>query len=963
MMKNLTYPLFVLLAIALVACGGPAVPDTPQAEPSPVISSFTAAPADIQEGDGTTLAWEVTGATHLLIMPGAFDVTGTDELRLIPDRSTVYTLTARNAAGASVKKNVTVTVDNEPPVNGPEDPPIARFDFSDAIGLQLGRLGSLGLQSVSPMSAANSGLLKVTESGSLEDPLVEGNLIVRDFFIRNGHVYMLLESYTHSGEPSACVLAEIDRDGLVTCVDADLTDIDVRSIQFDAEGGIYYRGYTHDYRTVIRRSENGVATDYYRAPDATQIYDFLVTRDGIVIAHGLTSGSMGSTGWVRAIEQSGFTRNLGLESLVDFLPDGSLLGADDREGLLRLMLHSDLEMDPRPYACRWYWEHCGELNPRFGEDTEIPNAGELRGARDSGRLYRTTDEVVALTPGGLYRIYPVAERFALPLESFTNGDIGIGLAVVSGSDASKEPHAYTVDLATGQTRDILGGRRIDVLRLNLQQDRQRVMLYGLDLDRNQPVLGEYDLALRRLEIADVERELAESFDILDWNISHVAPEPTLWYPEPHISVAWPSGWRDGMVELDASATLRFAFIERFEWDFGDGTTASGAKVAHGYRAPGTYSVTLTATNDVGQASTITEQVVIDQPANLLQVAVYGNHTLVLVSSGEVYAFGSNDWGQLGDGSTVRKSIPVAVSGLPEPAIAIAAGSYHSLALTESGDVYAWGEGGSGALGTGSFASELTAVRVGSLPAPVTQIAAGGNRSFAITDGGDLYAWGQGPLGNGDSNQSANPVRVEISSSVIQVAAGHGHTLALTMDGRVFAWGWNGSGEVGVGDTASYFAPVELATLTEPIAWVGAGGEFSLALTTSGQLYSWGANHSGQLGDGTSTNQTLPKIIDLASPVVTVAAGGAHVLAILAGNEVVAWGSNSGGQLGIGSWVPYFVTTPTNIGVSSATQLIAGEHTSAAIDGSDSLLLWGYVPLEMVGSEEHGDYRLVPTVVR
>lgn len=962
-MKLLTQSLSaLLLVLTLVACSGAGAPGGSL----PVISSFSATPAEIEQGDPVTLSWAVSGANTLVIYPGGSDVTGASELSVSPEHSTIYTLSASNAFGTT-KRTVTVVVDGQPPISGPGALITARFDLSDAIGLQLGYPSTLGSWAVSPMSAGESGLIKVTEDGRLVDPLVEGDLLVREFFIRNGRVYMLLEAYTHQGEPSECVLAEVDQDGLINCVDADLIEIDVRSIQFDAQGGIYYRGTTQDYRPVIRRSKGGQATDYYRAPNATEIYDFLVTREGIVIARGETFGSVGSNSWVRSIESTGFTKTWDLSILVDFLPDGSILTGDRDNRLRRMLLHDGLDMDPRVYCCRVMEDG---VVPRFANDPNndywdelIPGAWELNDTRMSGRLYRTADEVVALTSGGLYRIYPVAEEFAVPLEYFTNGDIGIGIAVVSGHDSSREPRAYSIDLASGQIHDILGSRRIDVLRLSLQLDKQRVLFYGLDLNRNQPVLAEYNLALRQLEVADIERELAEDFDILNWTISHIAPEAILWQPEPRFSVSWPGGWREGMIELDARGTPRTAFIEEYKWDFGDGSTTTGDRVAHGYEEPGTYTVTVTATNDLGQSASISQQVQIDQPARLSQIVVGGNFALALVPSGNVYAVGDNYYGQLGDGSTVDRSVPISVAGLPEPVTAVAAGSLHALALTESGSVYAWGYNGSGELGIGSYETQHTPVSVASLPSNIAQIAAGFSRSFAITGDGELYAWGYGPLGNGDYGGSAVPILVDLPEATIQVATGEQHTLALTSSGNIYAWGTNAYGAVGSGDADEHLTPVLLTTVPPNISAVATGYSFSLALTATGDLYVWGDNQYGQLGDGTLAQRALPiKVEGLRDPIEAIAVGRNHVLARQLDGQLLGWGNNDNGKVGIGSWEGY-VATPTVIDLPGTKQLSAGESMSAGVTDDGALYFWGYVPVDPVGSEEPWGYQLSPVRVR
>ena len=199
------------------------------------------------------------------------------------------------------------------------------------------------------------------------------------------------------------------------------------------------------------------------------------------------------------------------------------------------------------------------------------------------------------------------------------------------------------------------------------------------------------------------------------------------------------------------------------------------------------------------------------------IAAGGDDGYALTSTGIVYAWGYNPWGQLGDGTnggggTANSSdVPVQVSGL-SGVTAIAAGANSAYAVTSSGAVYAWGENSNGDLGDGQSGSAQMFVDVPtlvSLPSGVTvnTIAAGGGNVYAMTSGG-VYAWGA-PTGDGTTTSSDVPVLVSMPSGVTQVTAGQANGYALTASGTVYAWGGNNDGELGNGTYTASNTPVQV----------------------------------------------------------------------------------------------------------------------------------------------------------
>lgn len=237
------------------------------------------------------------------------------------------------------------------------------------------------------------------------------------------------------------------------------------------------------------------------------------------------------------------------------------------------------------------------------------------------------------------------------------------------------------------------------------------------------------------------------------------------------------------------------------------------------------------------------------------------HSLALKKDGTVWAWGSNRYGELGDGTTTAKSTPVQVVGLGGSGyltgvVAIAAGGHHCLALKSDGTVWAWGKGTEGQLGNNAASNSATPVQV-------------------VGPGGVDYLTGIIAIAAG-------------SYYATSVGALVGYSLALKSDGTVWSWGANYYGELGDGTTSSKSTPVNVSGLTDVTAIVGARGGylgdntprggFSLAVKSDGTIWSWGLNNSGQLGDGTTSNRLTPVKVSGKGNVTTVAAGGHHSVA-------------------------------------------------------------------------------------
>ena len=344
-----------------------------------------------------------------------------------------------------------------------------------------------------------------------------------------------------------------------------------------------------------------------------------------------------------------------------------------------------------------------------------------------------------------------------------------------------------------------------------------------------------------------------------------------------------------------------------------GATASGS------------SVLAWGVNNAGQLGdgTTTERlapvkVSLPQGVTVTSVRTSCAHTLAVTSTGQVLAWGDNQFGQLGDGTTSSSDLPVQVSLPPgTTAAAVRPGCVNSFALTSTGRVLAWGYNKEGELGDGTTVNSDVPVPVMLPPGTVVRvISAGATHTLALTSTGQVLAWGinvSGQLGDGTTTTSGTPVQTQIPPGVTVTAvaaggefAGGEHSLALTSAGLVLAWGDNIAGELGDGSTTDRHVPV-FAHLPQGAKIRGLfGGCFhTLALTTTGQVLAWGDNQRGQLGDGTTTERHLPVRVAIPSgtTVTAITAGCDHNLVATSNGGVLAWGIANDGELGTGTQPP------------------------------------------------------------
>jgi len=256
-------------------------------------------------------------------------------------------------------------------------------------------------------------------------------------------------------------------------------------------------------------------------------------------------------------------------------------------------------------------------------------------------------------------------------------------------------------------------------------------------------------------------------------------------------------------------------------------------------------------------------------ANWMQVIAGGEHTLALKNDGTLWAWGKNDAGQLGDGTFGWEPniLPIQV-GTEANWVQVAAGLWHTVATKSDGTLWAWGNNEYGQLGDGTFEDKANPVRIGTETNWI-QVAAGQDHSLGIKSDGTLWAWGRnssGQLGDGTWEDKATPVQVDTTMSWARITAGFWHTLATKKDGTLWAWGSNWAGQFGNGTRTSQGSTLQIGTLTNWVE-IAAGIDHSVMIKSDGTLWACGSSLYGQLGDGIKGYAESPQLIAIGAQAI------------------------------------------------------------------------------------------------
>jgi len=280
----------------------------------------------------------------------------------------------------------------------------------------------------------------------------------------------------------------------------------------------------------------------------------------------------------------------------------------------------------------------------------------------------------------------------------------------------------------------------------------------------------------------------------------------------------------------------------------------------------------------------------------------GLHTCAVVSGGSLKCWGNNKHGQLGDGTLTDHHDAISVSGLSAGVIAVAAGYFHTCALTDTGGVKCWGQNKHGQLGDGTTVLHHTKpVDVSGLTSGVIAITAGEYKTCARMNGGGVKCWGGKYLGDGTAQGSTSPIDIPGLSDAAGLTLGSFHGCAVNGVGAVKCWGSNADGQLGDGTTTTRMTPVNVVGLAMGVEAVSAGWYHTCSLMRSGSVKCWGYNYYGELGDGTNTDRSTPvRVIRINLDAKGIVSGVQHSCALTAGGAVKCWGYGESGELGNGS---------------------------------------------------------------
>ncbi len=318
----------------------------------------------------------------------------------------------------------------------------------------------------------------------------------------------------------------------------------------------------------------------------------------------------------------------------------------------------------------------------------------------------------------------------------------------------------------------------------------------------------------------------------------------------------------------------------------------------------------------------------------------------------LYVWGQNNNGQLGQNDVVNRSSPVQL-GAGKVWAQTASGANFSLAVKTDGTLWSWGYNSEGSLGLNDTIRRSSPVQVGALT-DWSKVSANTNLSAAIKTNGTLWTWGRnqnGQLGQNDRVYRSSPTQVGSLTDWAQVSAGQFFCAAIKTNGTLWTWGFNQYGRLG--QNISYLvyrsSPVQVGALTD---WskvdTGGGGTFCGAIKTNGTLWSWGQNSRGQLGQNNLVNRSSPVQVGALTDWSQVSAVLNSFSAIKTNGTLWTWGDNQVGQLGQNISVTVYRSSPVQVGALTDWSKIAG---NMAIKTNGTLWSWGANSIGQLGQND------------
>lgn len=331
-----------------------------------------------------------------------------------------------------------------------------------------------------------------------------------------------------------------------------------------------------------------------------------------------------------------------------------------------------------------------------------------------------------------------------------------------------------------------------------------------------------------------------------------------------------------------------------------------------------------------------------QISDFVSISSGYNNSIAIRANGTAWAWGHNSYGRLGVSDTTNRSSPTLVSGGFTDWVKIDVTDSHSLGLRANGTIWSWGRNNSGGLGHGAIGSAYNRSSPQSVVGGFTDwadVAAGSQFSVGLRRNGTIWSWGSnsaGQLGDGTTTSSASPVSVVGGfTDWTQISSKGAHTLALRGNGALWAWGYNGSGQLGSGNTTTVSSPVSVVGGFTDWIHLAAGSDFSLAIRANGTLWSWGNNTFGKLGSNSTTNRSSPgSVVGGFTDWVQADSGVQHTAALRANGTLWNWGSGGYGRLGDGSYSNFSSPISVSGGFTDWVAVAVGTKNTSGLRGSN-----------------------------
>jgi alpha-tubulin suppressor-like RCC1 family protein len=334
-----------------------------------------------------------------------------------------------------------------------------------------------------------------------------------------------------------------------------------------------------------------------------------------------------------------------------------------------------------------------------------------------------------------------------------------------------------------------------------------------------------------------------------------------------------------------------------------------------------------------------------QGGNVKDIFVTEEELIERFTGKQLWLWGAGGSGLLGNNATTNQSSPVQTVSSGTNWRSVSVGNFHTGAIKTNGELWTWGLGTNGRLGTDSVTSQSSPVQTISGGTNWKTVSAGNAHTAAIKTNGELWSWGNGAcgrLGNNAITNHSSPVQtISGGTNWKTVSAGNAHTAAIKTNGELWTWGYGAFGQLGNNATTNRSSPVQ--TVSGDMSWrsVSAGRFHTAAIKTDGSLWLWGSGSAGKLGNNSDINQSSPvQTVSAGNTWRTVSAGNAHTAAIKTNGELWLWGEGSFSQLGTNATTSRSSPVQTVSGGTNWRTASVGNYQTAGIKTDGSLWMWG-----------------------